>query len=231
MELNRKTWNQQHAVLRRLLMKEKNYRKALPVLLAHHAAVHSSKPGARRSYQDEVLAPLTEAQIRYVPPGGQSVVWKLWHITRVEDLTVNLLLAGKKHSLLTEKRRAALGVPYRDAGNDMPPADVARLSRRVNLKALLTYRRAVGACTRRVLLRLDPARLWEKPGPERLQRIVDERGVRKRAAWLLTYWGGHPCANLLLMPATRHPFVHLNEITRMTPTLMRKVPGKTRARR
>jgi hypothetical protein len=37
----------------------------------------------------------------------------------------------------------------------------------------------------------------------------------------LDYWGGHPAANLLLMPATRHSFVHLNEIKRMLPKLKR----------
>jgi hypothetical protein len=55
MELNHKTWNKQHAVIRRILMKEKNYRKALPLLLEHHGAVHSAKLGGPWSYQDEVL--------------------------------------------------------------------------------------------------------------------------------------------------------------------------------
>ena len=46
--------------------------------------------------------------------------------------------------------------------------------------------------------------------------------MRENAAWLLKFWGGNPYANILLMPATRHPFVHLNEISRMMPSL-RKV--------
>jgi hypothetical protein len=221
MESHRKAWNAQHALIRRILMKEKNFRKALPLLLEHHAAVHSAKLGARWSYQDEILGPLTEAQFRFVPAGGQSAVWKIWHITRIEDLTMNLLLAGAKKSLLNKAWLTKLGVNCADAGNGMPQPDVVRMSNSMNLKALLAYRLAVGRRTQRILRRLKPDRLWEKPAPERVARIVREKGVRENAAWLLKFWGGNPYANLLLMPAARHPFVHLNEIHRMTPRLRR----------
>jgi hypothetical protein len=219
----RRVWNNQHAVIRRILMKEKDYRKALPLLIEHHAAVHSAKLGGRWSYQDEILDPLTEAQWRCVPAGGQSVVWKIWHITRIEDLTIHLLLAGEKRSLLDANRRKRLGIRYMDVGNGMPPSDVARLSKATNIRALLAYRLAVGRRTQRILRKLNPDHLWEKPAPDRLARIRKEKAVRQKAEWLLRFWGGNPCANLLLMPATRHPFVHLNEIRRMTPSLS-KIP-------
>jgi hypothetical protein len=219
----RRAWNNQHAVIRRILMKEKDYRKALPLLLEHHAAVHSAKLGGRRSYQDEILDPLTDAQWRCVPAGGQSVVWKIWHITRIEDLTIHLLLAGEKRSLLDANWRKRLGIRYTDVGNGMPPSDVARLSKAMNIEALLAYRLAVGRRTQRILRKLNPDHLWEKPAPDRLARIKKEKAVRKTAEWLLRFWSGNPYANLLLMPATRHPFVHLNEISRMIPRL-RKIP-------
>ncbi|MGB7539589.1 MAG: DinB family protein, partial [Anaerolineales bacterium] len=179
-------------------MNEKNYRKALPLLLEHHAAVHSRKLGGRWSYQDEVLGPLTETQYRVIPTGGQSVIWKIWHITRIEDLTINLLLAGAKHSLLNGKWLERLGIDYVDVGNGMPEAATARISRLMNAKALLAYRLAVGKRTQSILMKLKSQTLWEKPAPERLQRIVDEKGVRENAAWLLKFWGGNPNANLLL---------------------------------
>jgi hypothetical protein len=219
MENHRKIWNQQHAVIRRMLMKEKDYKKALPLLLEHHAAVHSAKLGRRWSYQDEVLGALTEAQMRIVPKGGQSAIWKIWHSTRIEDLTINLLLAGAKHSLLNAEWLERLETRYVDVGNGMPEADAARLSNSMNLKALLAYRLAVGRRTRDILLKLKSETLWEKPAAERIQRIVNEKAVRENSVWLLKFWGGNPHANLLLMPATRHPFVHLNEISRMTPSL------------
>ena len=249
MEANRKHWNQQHAILQRLLMKEKNLRKARSVALSQHAAVHSVKlpplpplpplregtreggregrlAGARWSFQDEVLGALTEAQMRAIPQRGQSVVWKIWHSTRVEDVTMNLLLAGSPQVLLKGNWPSKLGIGFVDVGNDMPEADLKRLSESINLKALLAYRLAVGKRTRSILRRLKPGDLWEKPAPERIDCIVAERAVREKARWLLSYWGEHPSANLLLMPATRHPFVHLNEIRRMIPSLRKLLKAK-----
>jgi hypothetical protein len=221
MEANRKHWNQQHAVLERLLMKEKNLRKALSVALSQHAALHSAglHAGARWSFQDEVLGALTEAQMRAIPKRGQSVVWKIWHSTRVEDVTMNLLLAGSPQVLLKGNWPSKLGIGFVDVGNDMSEADLKKLSESINLKALLAYRLAVGKRTRSILRRLKPDDLWEKPAQERIDRIATERAVREKARWLLKYWGDNPSANLLLMPATRHPFVHLNEISRMIPSL------------
>jgi hypothetical protein len=228
METHRKAWNTQHALIRRILIKERDYRKALPLLLEHHSAVHSGKlpllredRGGRWSYQDEVLSGLSDAQFRHIPAGGQSIVWKIWHITRIEDLTLSLLLAGLKKSILNESWLEKLRIEYVDVGNDMPDADAAMLSRSMNVKALLAYRLAVGKHTQRILSGLDPERLWEKPAAEQIQRIVKEKAVRPKAAWLLKFWGGNPRANLFLMPAARHPFVHLNEISRMLPRLRR----------
>ena len=231
METHRKPWNQDHAVIRRILMKEKDYRKALPLLLEHHAAVHSIKLGGRWSYQDEILSGLSEAQYRYMPAGGQSVIWKLWHATRVEDVTMNLLLAGSPQVLQRGNWLQKLGIDYVDVGNDLPAADLKKMSESINVKALLAYRLAVGRRTRAILRRLKPDHLWERPAPERIERIVADRAVREKARWLLKYWGGNPSANLLLMPATRHPFVHLNEISRMIPSLRLKTQISPRRRK
>lgn len=232
MESNRRKWNQQQAVLQRLLMKENNFRKALPVALAQHAAVHSAKlgAGARWSFQDEVVGALTEPQMRVIPRGGQSVIWKLWHATRVEDVTMNLLLAGSPQVLHKGHWRPKLGIRLVDVGNDLPEADLERLSELIDLKALLAYRLAVGRRTRSILGRLKPDDLWEKPAPERIDRMIAEHAVREKARWLLKYWGENPKANLLLMPATRHPFVHLNEISRMIPSLRLKTQISTQRR-
>ncbi len=229
MESNRRKWNQDHALLQRLLMKEKNFRKALPIVLAQHAAVHSVKlnTGARWSFQDEVLGALTEAQMRIIPRGGQSVIWKLWHATRVEDVTINLLLAGTPQVLHKGNWLPKLGIRFTDVGNDMPDADLKKLSGSIDLKALLAYRLAVARRTRIILRRLDPGTLWDPPAADRIRRILAEHAVRPKARWLLSYWGKHPSANLLLMPATRHPFVHLNEISRMKTQLAPQSPPRT----
>jgi hypothetical protein len=38
---------------------------------------------------------MTEAQICCIPPkGGHSIAWTLFHLARIEDITMNMLIAG-----------------------------------------------------------------------------------------------------------------------------------------
>jgi hypothetical protein len=219
-----KRWNDQHKLLHRLLLKDKSYQQALPLFLDHHAAVHAAKlsTGAHWSWHDEVLAGLTLDQLRYTPTASpHSVAWRIWHIARIEDVTMNILLAGGAQVFTSGKWLDKLGLNYVGVGNEMSAADIVRLSEIINLKALFAYRLAVGQRTRAIVQRLNLDILARPPAPDRLQRLVDERAVQPPALWLRDYWGSHPAANLLLMPATRHPFVHLNEIKRLLPKLRR----------
>ena len=219
MDANRRNWNHDHTALQALLRKPGNYSRALPLLLGHHAAVHSSKlrAGAAWSIQEEALAPLDEDRLRCIPARGMPALWAIWHITRVEDATIHTLLAGKDQVFDAGDWQQRIGVRIRDVGNDLPAAELARFCRSADLDALLAYRLAVGRRTRAIFRRLDPEILQELPNPANLRLLRLARIVRPKAVWLYEYWGGHPAGNLLLMPATRHPFVHWNEICRSTP--------------
>jgi hypothetical protein len=224
MESQLKHWNDQHQLLRRLLLQDKAYPQAVPVFLDHHAAVHAAKlqAGAHWSWHAEVLSGLTPDQLRYTPKNGpHSAAWRIWHMARIEDVTMNVLLADGTQVFASGKWRDKLEIDSVGVGNEMSNADIVRLSEIINLKALFAYRLAVGKRTRALAQRLNLDILSRPPAPDRLQRLSDEGAVQPPALWLLDYWGGHPAANLWLMPATRHPFVHLNEIKRLLPKLKR----------
>lgn len=223
-ETNSRDLSRQQQILRRLLMKDHDFQTALPVFLSQHAMIHAARlqPGSHWSCQDDVLNDLTETQLRCVPSGcPHSVVWSLWHITRIEDVTMNVLLADAPQPLHSGNWLTQLETSYEGVGNEMSLAEIASVSQTVNLQALLAYQLAVGKRTRAIVRRLNPEILWADPAHERLKRLSTEQAVNEKAGWLLTYWGGYPSANLLLMPATRHGFVHLNEIQRMRPKLQR----------
>jgi DinB superfamily len=224
MEANLKHWNTQHELLRRLLLNDKAYQQAIRVFLEHHAVVHAAKlhTSAHWSWHDEVLSGLTPDQLRYTPKSSpHSVAWRIWHMARIEDATLNVLLADGAQIFESGKWRDKLEIDYVSVGNEMSNADIVKLSETINLKALFAYRLAVGKRTRVIVQRLKLDALSRPPASDRLRRLLAERAVQPPALWLLDYWGGHPAANLLLMPATRHPFVHLNEIKRLLPKLKR----------
>lgn len=49
----------------------------------------------------------------------------------------------------------------------------------------------------------------------RLARVLAEGAVTESAREIVDYWGNRDIAGLLLMPATRHNFLHLNECLRL----------------
>jgi len=214
MDPKHKKWNDQQKALRQAFNQPDNFDKAIKLFLDHHAMVHSAIMSESNfwSFEDEIWQGLSEKHIRHVPSGGEhSIAWLFWHLTRIEDVTMNLLLAGRPQLIYQEGWFNRLGVPFRDTGNAMTGADVVSLSQRIDIDELRLYRIAIGRRTRENVLQLPASRIKQKVEPERLNRVLAEGAVVEEARGVVDYWGGLTYAGLLLMPPTRHNFIHLNE--------------------
>jgi hypothetical protein len=96
MDPNRKLWNSGHQKLTRLLIKgDRDH--AIQVFLHQHAMVHSAKASKTQlwSFEDELLNDMTDEEVRQIPATGEhSITWILFHLARIEDITMNMLVAG-----------------------------------------------------------------------------------------------------------------------------------------
>lgn len=216
------TWNKQQKVLRGLFSRPHNYREALELCLKQHAMVHSAHMRTSQenenliSFEDELLKDLTEETLREVPvKSDYSIAWHLWHSARIEDITINLLIAHEEQLLNCDDWYKRIGIRARDTGNAMEREEVRALSSSVCLEGLFEYRLAVGRKTAAVISALSLEQLKQKVKAEDLEQVKTEGAVVPGAEWLLDYWGKRTVAGLLLMPATRHLFVHLNEASRL----------------
>jgi hypothetical protein len=213
-EDNRQLCSQQQTELRRIMMGFDQHEQAIELFLRQHSMLHSAgvaQSGAW-SYADEIFQGLSAEEVRRIPPKfDHSIAWIIWHIARCEDITMNLLVAGRPQILLQDNRLAQIGITVRDSGNAMDQEAVAALSQVVDIAALRSYRLAVGRRTREIVQELQPADLRRKVAPARVQRVMDEGAVVEAAREIADYWGRRTVAGLLLMPATRHCLIHLNE--------------------
>jgi hypothetical protein len=218
MDARRKSWNQQQQVLRQSLASLDNLPRAIDLFLSQHAMLHAagmSQMGLM-SFEDEILGGLAEQQMRIIPRNlDHSIAWVLWHMTRIEDATMNLLVAGNPEVLLREGWLERMEIFVRDTGNTMDPDGVADLSAAINVPALRAYRLSVGRRTRAIVNQLQPYELKQKVDPARLGQMTAEGAVGAEASGLLEYWGRLTITGLLLMPPTRHAFVHWNEALRI----------------
>jgi hypothetical protein len=221
---NRKNWTRQQDQLRKLLSTTAHFEEAIRFFLQQHAAVHSAEisGGQAWSLQDEVLAGLTDAQIKTCPrPGINSIAWLLWHTTRIEDLSINFLVLGQPQILDREDWPARLRLPLRDVGASMDDSEVASFSEQVYVPALKEYRAAVGRSTRAGVLCLQPAHLKEEVPATFIQKLVDEGSISARGIWLAEYYTGRTKGFFLTRTATSHNFIHLNEAGRVRAKLLR----------
>ena len=214
---NRQYWNSQFKILQSTWPKPLDFLKNIEICLELHAMVHSAamcRP-ASWSFEDELWQNLPEEAFRRIHRDEQSIAWKLWHAGRIEDITMNLLIAGKEQVFNSGGWPDKLKIAVPDTGNGMSEEEIREFSDRIDMKALKRYRDEVGQRTRSIIKALRPADLKRKADKEGLRRIVEEKAVSETALWLLEYWGGKTVAGLLLMPATRHNLVHLNESMRI----------------
>lgn len=212
MESHRKFWNEQQKALRQALGASQPQAKTL--FLSQHAMLHAmevSEAGAT-SLDDELWQGLSEENARRIPRNEEhSIVWCIWHLARIEDVTMNLLLAGSDQLFAQDDWGTHLNVNFRDTGNAMTPDEIVTLSNTVDIPGLRAYRTAVGRRTRQIAIRLAEDDFKQKVAPERLQRVMDEGAICEASKGLLDYWSNLTFAGLLLMPPTRHNLVHLNE--------------------
>jgi hypothetical protein len=218
MDPNRKLWNQQQQALRTALGQPRGHQRAIKLFLSQHAMMHTAKMSEAGlwSMEDEIWDGLTEPAARSIPAEfGHSIVWCFWHLTRIEDVTMNMLLAGTPQLFLRDSWIEQLKIPYRDTGNGMDSVDVAKLSASIDIAALLAYRLSVGQRTREIVMNISREALKDKVDPARLRRVTIEGAVTEAGREVIEYWGGLTGAGLLLMPPTRHSLLHLNECLRI----------------
>jgi hypothetical protein len=220
----RKNWTAQQDLLRKALASKAHFDEAIILFLAQHAAVHSAEisGGQNWSLHDEVLAGLSEAQIKSIPgPGRNSIAWLLWHITRIEDMTINTLMMDQEQ-IWTVSRAALLRFPVPDCGTGWQDEDVSNFSAQINVRALLEYRADVGRQTRAAIPNLNADQAREIVPTEVVQTLVDAGSIGPKASGLFEFYTNRPRSFFLTRTATSHNFIHLVEIGRVRGRLLGK---------
>ena len=141
---------------------------------------------------------------------NENIIWNLWHIIRIEDLTVNILIR-EKETIFNEKLKNELNISITDTGNSLSKEEIKKLAENINIDKLKYYNDKVGEKTINLIKRLKAEDMKRKINKISLDKIISEGGVSKDNLWLIDYWGKKDIAGLLLMPLSRHIIVHLNQ--------------------
>lgn len=203
-----------HKELNQIIRKADKIERSKALFLELHAKLHLSAVSNTKSNEvDELIDDLTDNEYAIMPTvSDETIAWVIWHIARIEDLTMNMLVA-KEHQVFNPQWQKKLNVSITDTGNALTDDEIMSLSESVNTKELLAYRSAVGKQSRAVVRQLKADDMKRKIASEDVERIKLAGGVtdQKDSLWLLDFWGKKDVAGILLMPPTRHVMLHLND--------------------
>lgn len=217
----RKRWNENHKRLTNTILKPLEHKTTIDLFLNQHSLLHSSNmsDSAIVTLEDELMKDIKDDSLRkypvVAPDTKNSIVWHIWHITRIEDMTMNVLVNNGIQVFYSGDWQKQLKVEYPHSGNEMTEDEIADLSTNIDIPALFEYRLEVGRKTREVVSNLLPSDFKQKVEAERIIILDEQSAVKKEASWLLEYWGSKSIAGLILMPATRHIYLHLNKSIRI----------------
>lgn len=141
---------------------------------------------------------------------NENIIWNLWHIMRIEDLIVNILIC-EKESILNEKLKNELNISITDTGNSLTKEEIKKFAKNINIKKLKYYSDKISKNTINLIKRLKAEDIKRKINKINLEKIINGCGVTKDNLWLIDYWGKKDITGLLLMPLSRHIIVHLNQ--------------------
>lgn len=206
--------SEQHKELSSLIRKPSETERSKDLFLQIHAKLNSSVVSdTDRNEVDTLLWDLKQNEYAVMPTNrDETIAWALWHIARIEDLTMNILVA-REEQVFNQEWKARLNVGITDTGNALSDDEIMELSRHVNTEQLICYRNAVAQKTRDIVRSLSAADLKRQVRQDDLEKILSVGGVTQQESsiWLLEFWGKKDVAGMLLMPPARHVMLHLND--------------------
>ncbi len=208
-------WNSYQKRLKETIKKQDSYNEAKELFIMMHGMVHFAQSCETKepAVMDKLWEDLDKEHVCIMPKEDDvTIAWNIWHITRIEDLTVNLLI-NNSEQVLNKEWLERLNVNVTDTGNAMTDDEIIAFSKQVNIQELKNYRIAVGERTQKILRNLGDQDMKRKIEKAKLDKILLVGGVLEHpdSIWLLDFWGKKDIAGIILMPVTRHQIVHLND--------------------
>ncbi len=183
--------------------------------LALHALLYTSSmsKSTTPTFEDQLWDNLPNDMTRTaVNEKERTIIYGLWHATRIEDMTMNILIQ-RGQQIHNEKYRNAINAGIDHTGNSLSNKQILEMSARIDIPALSKYRLAVGKRSQSIIKSLQFADLKRKVQKSDIERIRSEGGVDDvpSANWLLDFWAKKNVEGILFMPASRHQIIHLRE--------------------
>jgi hypothetical protein len=134
------------------LPNQKTFNKGIKLLLEMHSLLHDKKvyKTAVETFYDNLWEDMKDETCRVISDKETSILWDIWHITRIEDIVSNIII-GNKETIFNNEIQAKLNIRTKDTGNAMTHSEIESLNKNINIKELNGYRVKVGKSTQKIM--------------------------------------------------------------------------------
>lgn len=147
----------------------------------------------------------------------KTIAYYLFHLTRIEDITSNTLILGKKQIFFKRNYDELLNSPIITTGNEIERNNLVEFSSMLEINQLKNYIYEVFSNTNNIIKDMSYEDSRKKVSDERKVELVKLHTVseNENAFWLIDYWCNKTYTGLLLMPFSRHQMLHLDGCLRI----------------
>jgi hypothetical protein len=207
-------WTIKQDSLKKLLSKEETFDNGIKLLLDMHSILHDKKvyKSSEDTIYNKLWVNLKDETCKIITKKETSILWDIWHITRIEDIIANIVI-GNSEEVLNDEMQKKLNIKTKDTGNAMNKEEIELLNKNINIKELNEYRIKVGKQTVKIIKGLKYSDMKRKVEKKQLDKIMKNGGLLEdeKSKWLLDFWWNKNVLGLLMIPITRHQTMHLND--------------------
>ena len=210
-----KEWSEKNKKMQALISKNATFDEGIKLLLELRAELFEQITSIVKTFP---------AVAFYQMPFGDgkgnhctTLAWSLWHLFRIEDIVAHELILKNGQILFEDGWLEKTESPIITTGNELDGDETVEFSKKLNIKTVYDYCKAVMESSNEMLLRLKFEDLKKKFTSEDKERLVAGKCVSssERAAWLIDYWCGKNIKGLIQMPFSRHWIMHVEAMQRI----------------
>ena len=217
-----KDWSEKNKKMQTLIGKEASFREGIDVLIELRDDLFGQITSILNTYPADAFY-----QMPFAGADGyhsKTLSYSMWHIFRIEDIVAHTLIKQDEQVLFSGDWVKKTKSPIITTGNELQGDEIAQFSKKLDVKAVYDYCKAVMEASNNLLKNLDYKELKRKFSEEDKKRVIDTKCVStdENAFWLVDYWCGKDIKGLIKMPFSRHWIMHIEAMCRITNKLSPK---------
>ena len=210
-----KDWSEKNKEIQKLLSKEATFGEAIKKLIEFREELFQQITWIVEGYPEEAFyqAPFAGANGVH----STTLAFSIWHTFRIEDIVAHEMIAEDEQILFKEKYLKKIASPIITTANELRGDEIKEFSKKLNIKELYLYTKAVKESSDKILLELQYKDLKRKFGEDTKEKLIKSKCVSEdeEAFWLIDYWCGKDVKGLIQMPFSRHWIMHIEAMQRI----------------